>query len=713
MFNKNQTALKAQLDRAMSILSLQNPTYAANLMLKYFPPSRNKKPSFSAAEKAFIAGHPVIRVAVLKDDAPFSEQQRDGSITGILPEYYSHLGKVVGSKFQCVPVVSKSDACAALARGEADLVGKFENDVFDASSHKVILTVPFLKTNIVQITRAGTDKLSSCAVPECNSRLVSSALAQSDSPLKIKLLANSKECFGALKSGRVDSVICTMPAAAWLLNRNRASEYVVSAFDCDDFAICCAPAFGADGNTLRSILDKVLAVDGGFIHKLITSDTLKDSADLAGYFDSLPISLVAAFAIVAALLLILAVMALAVLVRRRAAEKKLAAQQAELAVAAEANKARHSFFGSVSHDMRTPLNGIIGFTELAMASEDPARIRDCLSKIRLSSSILNSLVNDMLVMTRLESGKYILKPQPCDTRELFAGVLEPIRELAKKKGVTFADNMSSIRRRTVMADPLSLQKIFLNLLSNAVKFTPAGGTVTLHCRLEPADAEEPDSVLSVSDTGRGISPEFLPRVFEPFAQENAVNADTSGTGIGLSIVKSIVDAMGGKIKVESEQGRGAVFTVRLHLKEVKEQPQQPAAAETPDVSLLKGKRALVCEDNELNLEIIKSVLSDCGMEVCGAVNGKLGVEEFGRSSAGYFDVILLDLRMPVMDGMTAARAIRALGRPDAASVPIFAVSADAYPENVRDCLAAGMNAHIAKPINVGELVAALAKFIKK
>lgn len=711
MFNRDKPLLKSQLDRAMSILSLEDPAYDDNLFIKYFPASRNRRPFFAAAEKAFLAAHPVVKVALLENDAPFSSKNADGSFKGILPRYYEHLAKVTGTDFQCVPCASKKEACALLAAGEVDLAGKFEDDIFDANDSHVLLTVPYLRTNLVQITRAGTSNVSHAAVPECNSRMVAATLARSDLSLKTKLYGNSEACFSALKSGAADSVVCTQLAASWLLNRNRTSDYTVLAFGSDAFAVTCATSLGADGNMLRSILNKTIAVDDGFIHQLITSYTLKDSADLAGYVESLPISLITGLAVAAAALLVLTVMALIVILRRRSIEKKLAAQAAALAAVAEANKTRHAFFGSVSHDMRTPLNGIVGFTHLALQSGDQDQIRDYLTKIQASGAVLTGLVNDMLVMSRMESGKYVLKPSPSDTDEIFRGIVEPVRVLAQEKGVVFEENTSALRRRRVMADKLSLQKIFLNLLSNAIKFTPRGGKVTLDCRLEQTGSEPPESVLVVADSGRGISRKFLPHVFEPFAQENATNADTSGSGLGLSIVRSIVDAMGGSIEVESEQGKGTRFTVRLRLEEARE-PAAPAAAKPAGAGVLRGKRALVCEDNELNLEIVKSILEQQGMEVTGAANGQLGVEAFKNSGPGWFAAVLLDLRMPVLDGRSAAAAIRALDRADAQTVPIFAVSADAFGEDVKDCLKAGMNAHIAKPVDAEALVDTLARFVK-
>jgi len=711
MFNSEQGAVKAEADRAMGMLSLENPTFSTDLFAEYFPSSRNDTPSFSAAEKAFISGKGEIKVAVLRDDAPFSEVSENGEVTGVLPEYYARLASVIGTSFRCVPCSSKEDALAALASGEVDLVGKFEDNIYDANDQKVILSNAYLKMNLVQITRAGTTDVTSAAVPECNFPSISKTLADAGSAITLVSCLNSAKSFEKLKSGNTDAVICAQPAATWLLNRNRASDYVVQAFGGDTWNVSCAFSYDADGNTLRGIIDKTIMVDGGYINQLIMSDTLEDSANLSSFFDKMPVTMIASFAVASICMLVIAVLALIIIIRRHQMERKLNQRQVEIAAMAEANKAKHNFFGTVSHDMRTPLNGIMGFTNLALECDDPAKIRDYLSKIKSSGEILGNLVNDTLIMSRVENGKYVLKPEPAETNEIFSGIMEPIRELAAEKNVVLKDNVQEIRCRRVLVDRLSLQKIFLNLLSNAVKFTPPGGTVTFEYRLEPPDGEQPESVIVVSDTGKGISREFLPRIFEPFSQESAAEPDNTGSGMGLSIVKSIVDAMDGTIDVVSAPGKGTTFTVRLRLREIPKEDGASPIEQSSRGDFLKGKHALVCEDNALNLEILKSILERHGAAVTGKENGKAGAEAFAASNPGFFDIILLDLRMPVMDGVTAAEEIRGLSRSDAKSAPIIAVSADAYPENVEECLAAGMNAHISKPINEEELLETLERYL--
>lgn len=718
MFNKDRDDIRVQLDRAMNILLLEDPDFSMRLYEKYFPASRNSSPSFSSSEQAFIKLHPSIKVAVLKDDAPFSSLASDGSVKGILPEYFDHLSSVIGTRFVYIPYASKSSACKALAAGEADMLSKFSDDVYDAADLQLILSNPYIKMNLVRITRAGTASPKTAAVPECNAGAVESTLSSAGSAVIIRSYRNSSLCFDALKAGGTDSVICTQPAATWLLNRNRSSDYVISAFGRDTWNAACALPMGRDGNTLRSILNKSIMADGYYINQLITSYTLDDSANLANIFDRLPVSFITVCLLLLVFLLLIAVAALVVIIRNGRSEKLLHAKQAELASAEEANRIRHNFFGTVSHDMRTPLNGIIGFTDLAMSSNDLPQIRDYLGKIRVSSAILNNLVTDTLIMSRMENGKYTLKPSPNDVREIINDILAPVREMADEKGISFSDNISGLRPCMIMVDRLSFQKILLNLLSNAVKFTPAGGSVTLSCSLEHPEAHEPILTIKISDTGIGIAQDFLPHVFDPYSQENSHNSDLSGSGMGLSIVKSIIDAMNGTIDVTSKKGSGTCFTVILQPQTIQpEADAEETLSEEPPVTIqavndrpLAGRHILICEDNEMNMEILKTMLEQNGLEVTGAENGELGVSAFTHHAVGYFDFILMDIRMPVMDGNTAARKIRGLDRKDAASIPIIAVSADAYPENVAECLLAGMNAHISKPVDADSLINTLCQY---
>ena len=379
--------------------------------------------------------------------------------------------------------------------------------------------------------------------------------------------------------------------------------------------------------------------------------------------------------------------------------------------AARANEMKSSFLSGMSHDMRTPLNGILRFTDFALATDDPAKKQDYLEKIRASGDLLLNLVSDTLDLSRIESGKLTMDMEITSTRKCGVMVVEALRPMAEEKGVRLI--AGPFPNGTIRTDVLKLQKIWLNLLSNAIKYTPAGGTV--QARIEIIDPPEQgcNRRLIIEDDGIGMSEAFMENMFEPFAQERRPEArGVMGTGLGLAIVKRYVDFMGGTITVKSAVGKGTRFTVCLPL-EIADgnQPLAEGPDEAP-VRLLDGRRVLLCEDNRLNAEIATILLKDQGVTVETAVNGQEGLERFGASAPGYYDAILMDIRMPVMDGRQATRAIRALDRPDTAAIPIIAMTADAFAEDIKRAREAGMDGYVTKPIVPDKLFTTLAEAIQ-
>ncbi len=372
--------------------------------------------------------------------------------------------------------------------------------------------------------------------------------------------------------------------------------------------------------------------------------------------------------------------------------------------AEKANEAKSAFLANISHDMRTPLNGILGFTDLALRADSREQRLDYLAKIKLSGNFLLDLINDTLDLSKIESGKLILNPESVSLRDLLEEVIVPIRSLAESKSIEFELRTSALSFSYIWADPLKLQKIFLNLLSNAMKFTLSGGRVILLAEGPGNFPQGSNCHIMVQDTGIGISPEFLPKVFLPFAQEYTEQTkNILGTGLGLAIVKRMIGLMGGTITVQSEPGKGTRFDVWLTL-ESASGPEQPVAGKIrQQAACLAGLRVLVCEDNSLNMEIVTSLLGERGIEVVCAADGCEGVEIFRTSKEGTFSGILMDIRMPVMDGYEAAQRIRHLPREDAKKVPIIALSGDAYEEDIKKCLEVGMDSHLAKPINPNKL----------
>lgn len=398
-------------------------------------------------------------------------------------------------------------------------------------------------------------------------------------------------------------------------------------------------------------------------------------------------------------------------------EKELQNRQILKAAADEANRANQAkseFLSNMSHDMRTPLNGIVGFTNLALHSDDIRKKQDYLTKIDSSSRLMLELVNDVLDMSKVVSDKMELHPQVFDARELFNEVMTSIRHQAAEKDIDFKVNISALKYPFIFGDKLRHHQILLNLLSNALKYTPAGGTIwfteeDLDLPLHGCNAR-----VTVKDTGIGMGKDFQKRMFEPFAQEHRDEIrGTQGTGLGLSIVKQIVLLMGGTIEVDSRLGQGSTFTVYLPLQWVEGSRSQ--VREQPEDSLdLAGRYVLLAEDNDLNAEIAETILQERSHVITErATDGLQALRAFQRSEPFHFSAILMDLRMPNMSGIEAAKAIRALDRPDAGRIPIIALTADAFTSDVQACLQSQMNGHVAKPISPDRLLQVLSRQIRK
>ncbi len=384
----------------------------------------------------------------------------------------------------------------------------------------------------------------------------------------------------------------------------------------------------------------------------------------------------------------------------------------DMARAADAaNRAKGEFLSYMSHDIRTPINGIMGMTGIAMRSaEDHDKVMYCLGKIDEASGHLLSLVNDVLDLSRIEQGRTAIVSEPVSLPALLAECASIIEGQLSTRNLEFACDFGDLPHPYVMTDELHLRQILINILGNAVKFTPDGGSVTFGARQEPAEGGLVRVVLRIEDTGIGMEKAYLEHIWEPFSQSMQGHSGTyEGTGLGMAITKRFVDMMGGGIEVESELGRGSTFTVTL-IVEAAEGVGGEALAEAADDGDLSGMRVLLVEDKELNREIACEVLLAAGAAVECAENGREALEMFLASPAGAYDAVLMDVMMPVMDGLEATRAIRASGHADAARVPVIALTAHAFDEDVRKTAEAGMDFHLPKPIDERDLVRALSRY---
>jgi len=384
--------------------------------------------------------------------------------------------------------------------------------------------------------------------------------------------------------------------------------------------------------------------------------------------------------------------------------------QDALDAAKKANSLKSEFLSNVSHDMRTPLNAILGYTRLALNSDDPHTMHDYLTKTERAGNTLLSLINDTLDLQKIETGAIRLRPEPISCSEIMKGITTAVRPMIDKKKIEFVVDNSRAAMATVKTDAMRVQEIFINLLSNAVKFTPEGGRIDLTVECVKLEKHCVHDRLIVRDNGIGISRDFLPKIFEPFAQERtAETAHIGGSGLGLSIVKRLVEMMGGRMEVKSELGLGTQFTVYLDFERIDELDEETDNSGGGQIMQLNGKKVLLCEDNAMNTEIARVMLEMRGIKVVCVTNGELGVKTFAAAPDGDFDAILMDLRMPVMNGYDATERIRALERPDAATIPIVAMSADAFEDDVKKSLAIGMSAHVSKPIDPEKLFDVLGK----
>ena len=398
---------------------------------------------------------------------------------------------------------------------------------------------------------------------------------------------------------------------------------------------------------------------------------------------------------------------------RKSLEQKNIALQLAVQRETKANLAKREFLFNMSHDIRTPMNAIIGFTALAQTHiDDRGQVEDYLKKISVSSQHLLSLINDVLDMSRIESGKVTLEAKPVHLPELVHELRDIIQAVVSKKDLSLTLDTVDVENEDVIADPLRLEQILINVLANAVKFTPDGGQIGLWIvQKDTAPAGYADFEFHIKDNGIGMSEEFQKHIFEQFARERTSTVSKiQGTGLGMAITKSLVDMMGGRITVKSEQGKGSEFTISLRfpIGEAKTGQTPPAAK----ASAFTGKKLLVVEDNELNLEIASTLLKEAGFEVDTAENGKIAVEKVEAASADRYDLILMDIQMPEMDGYEATRRIRALPDAKKAALPIVAMTANAFEDDRKNALHAGMNGHIAKPLDIQKLFQVLSELLK-
>ena len=711
--------LKNQVDEAMATILAEDSIYFDRLVQKYTTADFTMA-MLTNEEKAYIATHPKLVVAVLNDDAPYHSEGSNNGHKGIIPNFYAKLAKLTGFTVTYKHYQTNAQAMQAVLNGEADVMGLYANGQIAATTSGLRLTRPYDNVDAVLLTKANTgmSEIHRLAIKERSRKMLENSVRNLT---QIQLVKHEtvKTCFEALKNKEVDGIICGMPSATWLVNQSPLAAYKITTLDATAIDLCAATAY--DNPLLCSILSKAISAASISFNEIVTDNTLPED-NWQTSLAKIPAAWILALTTIL-LCLILGLVYALINLRRRQKEKEainLAQQETELrkvevTTMMKAVEEKNSFFSNISHDMRTPLNAILGFTRMAQKNDITNAERQAfLSKVESSGNLLLDLINDTLTISKGNSGKLVLRPEPVKVSELFDAINIAIAHAAADKQINFIADRSKIIDMTILADKLSVKKIFLNLLSNAIKYTPAGGHVWFSIFNETTTNGQLVSVISVKDDGIGISPEFLPHIYEPFAQEGRPGYESLGTGLGLPIVKRFVDLMGGTIEVHSEKNNGTEFIVHLVFPPApNEIKTAPSTSPTVDLNILQGKRVLLCEDNKLNQEIATILLKEKGMTVQCAGNGQEGLDAFTNNAPGFFALILMDVNMPVLDGLNATRQIRAVKRADAQTIPIIAMTADAFEEDIEKCLKAGMNGHIAKPVSPGALYQTISKALTK
>ena len=720
--NKDRPDLKEELDNAMRALDEAVPFYTADLYKRYF--SMDYTPILIGEEKAWLKEHGAIKMGFLTSDSGVSTfDPATGEFTGVITDYIQFAADCLGNQeleFQIVGYDSMEAELNALKSGEIDMIFHFNQNPNLAEEYRVACTSTTWITNLMAVTNKqhfNESKANRIAVPQ-NKLSLKKYLAFYYPQWEIVDCDTQEDAIKLVKDGQADCFI-TGVSSEEKYSKNHGFYSILL----PNPAKSCF-AVNSGNRSLLSILNKTikamptnmltgsLAMYKSSSRKVTLSDFIKDNLFMA--------LLVSSIAVAAILLTILKLLRKAR--KAEAAARKAASDtqelNAKLQVAVEkaesANHAKSTFLFNMSHDIRTPMNAIIGYADLASRHlDDPAKLKNYMENIQVCGQNLLMLLNNVLDLARIENDKTEMEYSVSDIEKDFRNCVAMFRNQADSKGQTLMVT-TQLQYPYIYADIPHLTEICTNLVSNAVKYTGAGGTIRCNVTQKPGKKEGwCDTVVTVADNGIGMSQEFQKHIFEPFERERTSTVSkVEGSGIGMGIVKKLVGLMSGTVEVESRIGVGSTFTVTIPCRIASEDETQAKRETNPsDQKCLCGTRILLTEDNDLNAEIAVELLQEEGCTVDRAKDGVECVDMLEKAANGTYQLILMDIQMPVMNGYDAARKIRGLDDPQKANIPIIAMTANAFTEDRQVALDAGMNDHIAKPINMNVLVPTLRKYL--
>ena len=694
------------LNMALERILDANPNFAAERYAVNFP-DRLVNIQLSDRDLEYVNERKTTTVAVPENWYPlYCKETPLKNHTGIMADVLDEIKSFTGLRFSYVYAKNYADAIRLIQQGDADILGFFLGDENDAAQLGLALSASYVSANNIIVR----NKACSYPAPGLVGALVESQRFPSGiSAEKIRSYPGIKEALAAVNSGEADFIYGLSSKMEQDISRYHFTNLAPVTLVNDQCAISFALPTPVDPDLL-TVLNKAINNLSESERTVIRNRNLEsigvNEFSLTDFIYANPLQFM--FIVMFVLSVLFTALLLAI-----GARMKATVIQGNLKRAEAANLAKSEFLSRMSHEIRTPMNGIVGMSTIAMQNIDNTdKIKDCLEKVIMSSKHLLALINDVLDMSKIESGKVELRHESFNFRAFLQDFENLYGEQAKSKGISYETILASDLEVQIIGDSLRLNQVLSNLLSNALKFTPAKGMIKLRVSKTGEDQENVYLRFEVIDTGCGIAEENYDKIFESFEQENVdVTYKYGGTGLGLSIVKRFTGLMGGGIHVTSVQGSGSTFTVDLPFGKIKESGKPTRFSDINGRNDLakdcyavdydfKGKRILLVEDNELNREIAEELIGVTGASVESAEDGVQAVEMFKESAEGYYDLILMDVQMPHMDGYEATRCIRALGRSDAQKVPIFAMTANAFAEDVQKSREAGMNAHISKPLDI-------------